>query len=596
MKQWRFNGEQVIVKDGNGWHEAKAEEILSAAFGPESEAIREGTGLRFGRMALTASLVIHGALPDEIWLNLEAARGVKSLPLPATNVQGVVQDGRWHPLNMDSVNSCRKFLAAHDLNDARSISLGQYLALIADPNGHGLLFDQTVKDDGAELPIAERDFASLGLAIGLFPYQQVGAEYLVAMADRGVGVLLADQMGLGKTAQAIAVLLDQVHLGLSLVVCPASLLRNWAREFDQFAPGLRALVHSGRERTGLATGFAGYDVIISSYETVAGDFSFFRDILWNIVVLDEAQYVRNPDATRSQAVKALKRRVSIALTGTPVENKLLDLWSIAEFVVPALLGHRDSFEAAYPDEMERAESLGRVIAPVTLRRLVAEVAQDLPDLIQIETAFQLSDEELDRYTELDSSSATPLETITRRRVLCAHADGYGWGAGGQYSPKVEHAMRIMAEAFDEGQKVLVFASFQQSLDNLLNLIGRKFPMACRGEIDGRVEVSDRQVIIDLFTEFDGPGVLLMNPRAAGVGLNITAANHVIHFNPEWNPALTSQASARAYRRRQTLPVTVHHLFYEQTVEEDALSRSDWKRALARHVDVGTTGDNGGDFR
>jgi SNF2 family DNA or RNA helicase len=296
--------------------------------------------------------------------------------------------------------------------------------------------------------------------------------------------------------------------------------------------------------------------------------------------------IRNPETGRAKSVKALTRRVSLALTGTPVENRLLDLWSIAEFVVPALLGTREAFEEAFPDELERAESLGQIVAPVTLRRLVADVATDLPELIHIETAFELPPDTARRYTQTAAASAGPLAAITALRVLCAHADGHGWDPGENSAPKIDHTLRIIAEAFSSGEKVLVFASFQQGLDRMFETVKTGHPDAFLAVLDGRVPVSDRQTIIDLFTAFPGLGALFINPQAAGVGLNITAANHVIHFNPEWNPALTSQATARAHRRNQTLPVTVHHLFYENTVEEDALLRSDWKRALAQRVDDG----------
>ncbi|WP_344135263.1 DEAD/DEAH box helicase [Pedococcus bigeumensis] len=427
------------------------------------------------------------------------------------------------------------------------------------------------------------------MTIDLYPYQQTGADFLASMADRGVGVLLADQMGLGKTLQAIALLLDQREDGPALVVGPASLLRNWCREFRLCAPDISVLNHSGPLRTGIAQGLSGYDVVLTSYDTLINDLSFLGTIEWNVVVLDEAQSIRNPDTARAEAVKSLNRRISLALTGTPVENRLLDLWSIAEFVIPPLLGNRAAFEDAFPDELDRAHEVGRIVAPVTLRRLVADVAKDLPDLIQIETAFELAPADRIRYDHVLATAAGPLAATTALRVVCAHADGFSWTGAGR-SPKAEHALRLIAEAFEEAQKALVFASFQTTLDCLFDAVQAEHPGAFLGVIDGRTPADARQSIIDLFSSFEGPGALFMNPQAAGVGLNITAANHVIHFNPEWNPALTSQATARAYRRKQDLPVTVHHLFYESSVEEDALNRADWKRDLADMVDAGTTSE------
>lgn len=581
----------MVVGDGETWREATAQEVVETA-SQAGSALRRATGLRFGRIALTPSVVLQGALPDAVRLSVGVRRGTAFIPVPGAGSHGVIHDSRWHPLDGEAVRACFEFLSKHSVAQNSGLSLGTYLEMKADPAGIGLLVDETTRAEGSMLDRTPRDFLDLGLGIELFPYQQVGADFLVSMAERDVGVLLADQMGLGKTAQAIALLLDQCAHGPSLVVCPASLIRNWSREIEHVAPVLTVMTHAGPLRTGVVSGLTGHDVVITSYETLVSDLSFFADVPWNVLLLDEAQSVRNPETARSRGVKALNRRVSVALTGTPVENRLLDLWSIAEFVVPALLGTRESFEESFPDEFERAESLGRIVSPVTLRRLVAEVAEDLPELIQRETAFELPLVATLRYAEVAEASASPLAATTALRVLCAHADGHGWESGPESAPKIEHTMRIMTEAFGNGEKVLVFASFQEALDRLFEQVKAGNPEAFLAVLDGRVPVAERQTIIDLFTTFPGSGALFLNPQAAGVGLNITAANHVIHFNPEWNPALTSQATARAHRRKQALPVTAHHLFYEGTVEEDALLRSEWKRALAVRVDEGTASTKG----
>ncbi|MBP2267041.1 SNF2 family DNA or RNA helicase [Pseudarthrobacter sp. PvP004] len=591
MADWKIQEAQIFVFEQAIWRRATVREIAEAA--NSGQGLRHATGLRFGRIALAPEIVLRGALPDGVRVCVGVRRGAAFMPVPGLDAQGVIHESRWHPLDLAAVQACFAFLDKHELCQDSEISLGNYLAVKADPAGAGLLVDDTGLDDRATPAKLIRDFSALGLGIDLFPYQQVGAEFMVAMAERGVGVLLADQMGLGKTAQAIALLLDQRGRGPSLIVCPASLLRNWTREIGQVAPALTITTHAGPLRTGVASGLARHDVVITSYETLVSDMSFLSDIPWNVLALDEAQMIRNPETGRAQSVKGLSRRVSLALTGTPVENRLLDLWSIAEFVVPALLGSREAFDEAFPDELERAESLGQIIAPVTLRRLVADVATDLPELVHVETAFELPEDAKGRYAQIATASAGPLAAITALRVLCAHAEENDWGPGESAAPKAEHTMRIVAEAFSSGEKVLVFASFQQALDRMFEAVKARQPGAFLAVIDGRVPVPDRQTIIDLFTAFPGPGALFMNPQAAGVGLNITAANHVIHFNPEWNPALTSQATARAHRRKQTLPVTVHHLFYENTVEEDALLRSDWKRALARRVDDGAANTNEG---
>ncbi|WP_181035008.1 DEAD/DEAH box helicase [Arthrobacter sp. B0490] len=587
MDKWKVLNAQILMRERVIWRPATVQEITQAAADPEQE-IRRTTGLHFGRIAVAPVVILRGTLPDEVRVYVCVRRGAAFIPVPGMDAQGVIYASRWYPLNEIAVRACFALLDKYAISQDSRVPLGTYLAVMTDASGTGLVVDDTESYDGPAPARATRDFPSMGLGIDLFPYQQDGAEFLVAMAERGVGVLLADQMGLGKTAQAIALLLDQYSRGPSLIVCPASLLRNWFREIGHLAPALRPVIHAGPLRTGVAGSLIGYDVVITSYETLTSDLSFLADIQWNILALDEAQMIRNPETGRARSVKALKRRVSLALTGTPVENRLLDLWSISEFVVSALLGSREAFEQAFPDELERAESLGRIISPVTLRRLVADVATDLPELVNIETAFELPADTASRYSHVAASSAGPLAAITALRVLCAHADGHGWDNGQNMAPKTEHALRIIAEAFSRGEKVLVYASFQQALDSLLDAARTGHPDAFLAVLDGRVPPSDRQATIDLFTSFSGAGALFMNPQAAGVGLNITAANHVVHFNPEWNPALTSQATARAHRRKQTLPVTVHHLFYEKTVEEDALLRSDWKRALAGRVDDGAT--------
>ncbi|MEW1810465.1 DEAD/DEAH box helicase [Pseudarthrobacter phenanthrenivorans] len=558
---------------------------MEAAFGTDPLVIREATGLRFTQVVLSPSILLSGALPDEAQAQVVVQVGAAAIPLSDEEAQGIVVNSRWHPLEHSTVREIFRTLERHGAANAQ-LPLGSYLSLKSDAAVSALIIDNTDWAVGSTAPIARRDFEALGLQVNLYPYQQVGAEYLAAMADRGVGVLLADQMGLGKTAQAIAFLLDQRIHGPSLVVCPASLSRNWAREISSFAPGLSVLTHSGSTRTGVAAGLQGHDVVLTSYETLVSDISFFADIAWNVVVLDEAQLIRNPDTMRSQVVKSLSRRISLALTGTPVENQLLDLWSVAEFVIPALLGTREAFDEYFPDEMERAELLGSIISPVTLRRLVSDVADDLPQLIEVETSFGLSKTDLDRYAEIASTNSGHLAAITALRVLCAHADGFGWSNTSR-AAKVEHAMRIIEEAFAVDQKVLVFASFQETLNHLYEEVAATHSSAFLGVVDGRTDASDRQTIVDLFSDFKGAGALLLNPQAAGVGLNITAANHVIHFNPEWNPALTSQATARAYRRKQRLPVMAYHLYYEDTIEEDAVRRAEWKRALALRVDKGT---------
>ncbi len=588
QSDWRLQGNHIEHLDHGVWRSAVAVEITEAASGAESHEIRAATGLKFTDLVAIPAISISGGLPDHVRAHVVLRFGRRLIRVIPEAVDGLIIEKRWLPIDAQCLELCRLLLKNHGAEPSGALSLGNYLALISDPNAAPLLIDETTPWSHVESSETTRVIAPMPvIAIDLYPFQKAGVEFLREMARRDVGALLADQMGLGKTAQVIALLLDQVAHGPSLVVAPASLLVNWKREIEALAPTLAISSHGGSNRTGIMAGFDGFDVVITSYETLSNDLVFMGDVSWNIAVLDEAQFIRNPDSQRAIAVKALNRRVSIAVTGTPVENRLIDLWSIAEFVLPSLLGSREQFELAFPDEFDRAQRLGEIVAPLTLRRLVADVATDLPSLIQEETALDLLPVDRARYDEILNTSKTVFAATTRLRVLCAHAnESDEWDGEQVLPPKIERVLSILEEIFARHEKAIIFASFTSTLDRLYDEIAQRHSSAFLGIIDGRNSSGHRQVIIDKFMNFAGSGVLFLNPQAGGVGLNITAANHVIHFNPEWNPAVTSQATARAFRRKQQLPVVVHHLFYVGTVEEDAIARAEWKKELASGVDDG----------
>jgi SNF2 family DNA or RNA helicase len=585
--EWRLNGATIERFTETGWIVAPAIEIAEALNEPDAP-IRVETGLQFSVGALPALIRISGALPDDVIATAVTRRGRNLVALDHSVTDSLIHDGKWTPIDAASLSKCRQVLAEVKTPGQDRLTLGQYLRLMADPEASVLIADETTEISpnratgvyraAIELPILKAE---------LFPYQRDGLAFLIAMATRDVGVLLADQMGLGKTIQAIGLLADQHPRGQSLVVAPASLLVNWRRELEAFSTGLSVLVHAGNWRTGIAGGLKGFDVVITSYDTLMNDFSFLGDVEWNVVALDEAQTVRNPETRRAKTVKALRRRVGVAITGTPVENRLMDLWSIAEFVVPSLLGSREMFEVLFPDETDRAIALGRVIAPITLRRKVADVADDLPDLLNQEIALALPPSIAARYNAVERDAMSAFAATTDLSVICSHADDVDWDQTAREMPKVDVTLQLIDEIVESNEKCLVFASFSKTLDRLFDLVEVLHPDLFLAVVDGRVPTLARQEIIDAFGAFPGSGVLFMNPKAAGVGLNITAANHVIHFNPEWNPATTSQATARAHRRRQERTVTAHHLYYLATVEEDAMVRAEWKRELAAGVDEGT---------
>jgi SNF2 family DNA or RNA helicase len=408
-------------------------------------------------------------------------------------------------------------------------------------------------------------------------------------------------MGLGKTLQVIAAITDAPGGSISpvLVVAPGSLLENWRREITKFSPGLSVLKHHGPSRSGTPRGLEGHDVVITSYGSVYRDNSLLQMIPWALVVLDEAQNIKNPAAARTRAVKALRRDAGLAVTGTPVENSLMDFWSIMDFACPGYLGDQASFESTYVDDPDGAARLEPLVSPLMLRRRVAEVATDLPARIDIPQALDLTVQEAATYDGMrqqiltEYGQAASLVALTKLRMFCAHpvlVDAWTSPDVGSFS-KMRRLLDILGEVIANGEKALVFTSYTKMADLIVEEVASRHGVFAR-TLDGRLPIDDRQPLLDAFEGVAGPGVLVLNPRAGGSGLNITAANHVIHYNPEWNPALEDQASARAYRRGQTRPVTVHRLFHAGTVEEVVDERLQRKRALAETAVVGVGGDEG----
>lgn len=413
----------------------------------------------------------------------------------------------------------------------------------------------------------------------------------------GVGGFLADEMGLGKTLQVISLISDPgpERLGPVLIIAPGSLLENWRREIARFAPGLSVLKHHGAGRTGRPADFDGFDVIVTSYDNAVRDQSMFLMVEWAAVVLDEAQYIRNPDAKRTRSVKRLSRKAGIAVTGTPVENRLLDLWSIMDFVLPGYLGTLAEFERHFGEDQDGAVALEPFVSPVLLRRRVADVATDLPERIDIPQVIELDDDEARRYDEIRQEitaqygQAATLVALTALRQFCAHpALLDGASSNPATFSKFRRFDDILAEIFARDEKAIIFTSYNGMSDIIRAHLGRTYGVFT-GAIDGRLAIPERQPLIDQFSETKGAAALVLNPRAGGAGLNITAANHVIHYNLEWNPALEDQASARAYRRGQDLPVTIHRLFCAGTVEEVVDDRLTRKRAISGAAIVGVEG-------
>ena len=455
-----------------------------------------------------------------------------------------------------------------------------------------------------------------GLMAQLFRYQATGVEWMRRVLKRASGFILADEMGLGKTLQIIALLLTEQKNSNkpALVVCPSSLLVNWMREFEKFAPSLCVGLHHGVNRTGDYRKFLRFDVIISTYETVVMDVSLFCSFRWSWLICDEAQAIKNPYSQRRISLATLLRERTVLMTGTPVENSLLDLWSLVDFAAPNMFGTIIRFQQDFPETEElaqnSAERLRQYTEPITLRRMVTDVAGDLPERIDIELPIALDDDLRQHYREVRQETlaeyavAGGLVATLRLQLLCAHPRlnrSYVDCDNIEHTrimtsemfrlrtAKVDRTIDLLKEAFGNKSKVLVFSLFN-SVGDILFKAGESFPEVYWNAINGSTPQNLRQEIIDDFSTYEGAGCLILNPKAAGAGLNITAATVVIHFTPVWNPALEAQASARAHRRGQTAPVTIYQLYYTDTVEQVMMERLLWKRNLGNAITSVSTRD------
>jgi SNF2 family DNA or RNA helicase len=444
-----------------------------------------------------------------------------------------------------------------------------------------------------------------GLEARLFPYQARGVQWMWETVNRTGGLILADEMGLGKTLQIIALLMIDRPESSSpaLIVCPTSLIANWVREIRRFAPSLSVIVHRGPQRAGIFRDLQVAQVVITTYDTMVNDIGLISSFEWSWVICDEAQAIKNPHSNRREAVVTIPRKRTIPMTGTPVENSLLDLWSLADFAIPGMLGERSVFEVEFPDTVEAGKALGRLTDPVVLKRRVADVAGDLPERIDIDLPLELDDDLARHYEAVREATmarypvAGALVATLQLQLVCAHpwlrepgAEADQWDDAGIDSasalplvtPKIERATELLREAFLNGRKVIIFSLFNR-IGDLIRKASHDMKGTWWGAINGSTAQERRQAIVDEYSAHSGPACLILNPKAAGAGLNITAATVVIHFTPVWNPAIEAQASARAHRRGQTEPVTIYRLFYKDTVEEVMIDRSAWKADLANET-------------
>ncbi|MGN6134954.1 MAG: DEAD/DEAH box helicase, partial [Aureliella sp.] len=433
-------------------------------------------------------------------------------------------------------------------------------------------------------------------------YQVAGYQWLSKLSQWGLGGCLADDMGLGKTVQTLGVLLDRAEQGATLIVAPTSVGINWVRETERFAPSLKPHLYREHDRDHLIQTAGPGELIITSYQLLQRDIERVASRSWATLVLDEAQYIKNFQTKTNQAVRRLDVDWCVALSGTPLENHLGELWSLMRVLCPGLLGSWERFRQRFGEPIERdknrerLQALGHVVRPFILRRTKQEVLTELPPRTEVVLTAELSPAERKRYDaariaaldELTSKRGDEneqqrrirvLSWLTRLRQLACHP-GLVDPRWNKSSAKLDLFLETVNELRDNNHRALVFSQFVQHLSLLraaLDKQGIKYQY-----LDGSTPPQRRQEAVDAFQSGSGD-LFLISLKAGGTGLNLTAADYVLHLDPWWNPAVEDQATDRAHRIGQLRPVTVYRLVAKDTIEEQILAMHEDKRELLAGV-------------
>ncbi len=553
---------------------------------------------------LKPKIIVKGSGID--WLSVSAEWEQEGMKLSAADLQRLARaTGRfvklpnagWVELNTGAVQSAHETMAELGVD-----------GLIAVPQKIGMEqvahMDEAALGKFADSPAAQalrekvKTFKGVpgvdlpkGLAAELRPYQKDGFDFLCHLTQIKLGGILADDMGLGKTLQTLTWLAwlrerNKKNPKPSLVICPASVLHNWRREAEKFTPGTKVLVlESGAARHNLRKQIPEHDIIVTNYALLRRDLEELQKFAFRAVILDEAQFIKNPGAQVTTAVKQIKSEHRLALTGTPLENRMLDLWSIVDFIQPGYLGSQEDFIETYEPRGLNAESEQRIarkrlsarLRPLLLRRLKKHVAKDLPDRIEERMDCPLGEEQRKLYLAelrrsrdqvmkivqeqgVAKSKMHVLAALTRLRQICCHPTLVGNTSA---SGKTETLFELLDPLISEGQKVLVFSQFVQMLELLQKECAEKnIPTHI---LTGATK--DRQEVVTAFQSDPRAGVFLLSLRAAGTGLNLTSSSYVVLYDPWWNPAVEAQAIDRSHRIGQTATVNAYRLIAPGTVEE-----------------------------
>jgi SNF2 family DNA or RNA helicase len=498
----------------------------------------------------------------------------------------LIDDGCFHPLSAPAVN---------ELIDGLQVDADQSWAALLERL-------RTIETFEPEIPST--------LQAELRDYQVEGFRWLARLPHWGAGACLADDMGLGKTLQALALILARAPEGPTLVIAPTSVCGNWVDEARRFAPTLKPLRFGAGERGAMLAAAGPFDLVVCSYGLLQSERERLSQIEWQTIVADEAQAFKNAMTKRSQAIMALKGGFRMITTGTPIENHLGELWNLFRFINPGLLGSLQRFNQRFAGPIEQdkdqaaRQRLRQLIKPFILRRLKSDVLAELPPRTEIDLQLELSAGEMALYEALrreaierldaEGSKSAPghkrlllLAEIMRLRRVCCHPR-LALPETDLPSAKLEAFAEIVDELLDNRHKALVFSQF---VDHLSLIRGHLDRRGIRYQyLDGSTPEPQRRAAVNAFQAGDGE-LFLISLRAGGSGLNLTAADYVIHMDPWWNPAVEDQASDRAHRIGQERPVTVYRLVAKNTIEERILKLHASKRDLADGLLSGA--DDGG---
>jgi SNF2 family DNA or RNA helicase len=595
-----------------GWWTRKGTKQKLAVRASVKSPAMQGGGLTLEQLVKFDWQVALG----EHTLTLRELETLARLKAPLVRVRG-----QWVQVNADEIQAALAFWKDHKtdqatLRDLVRMTLGARPAAGGLPVG-GVTASGWVEDFLAQLE-GRASFAELP-APGSFqgtlrPYQVRGYSWLAFLRRWGLGACLADDMGLGKTVQALALLQADWESGArrpTLLVCPMSVVGNWKKEAERFTPKLPVLVHHGQKRSrgsAFAKEAERQALVLTSYSLLHRDLALFDKVDWSGVILDEAQNIKNPETKQAQAARALKAGCRIALTGTPVENHVGDLWSIWQFLNPGFLGSQAEFRRRFflPIQFQRdaeaAAGLKRLTGPFLLRRLKTDkaVIADLPDKLEMKVFCNLTREQASLYAavvaELDRGVQTAegiqrkglvLGALSKLKQVCnhpAHFLGDNSSIPGR-SGKLARLTEMLDEVLQAGDRALVFTQFTEMgailQRHLQETFGREVPF-----LHGGVDRKQRDRMVGRFQGGDGPRIFLLSLKAGGTGLNLTAANHVFHFDRWWNPAVEDQATDRAFRIGQARNVQVHKFLCVGTLEEKIDEMIERKKGVASQV-VGT---------